>query len=123
VDAPISISESGPNPASTTDRAEIAAMARTKIPTTFKVNVAYSSAKPRLSKAFRPGSSATVTAESPALHSTATATYRAAPAMGAESGHPELVNVERSRGYPDLRHCAGRYTWFDGFGPVPEACT
>jgi hypothetical protein len=42
VDAPISISESRPNPASATDRAAIAAMASTTIPTTFQPSVAYS---------------------------------------------------------------------------------
>ena len=56
VDAPISISESRPNPASATDRAETAAMARITIPATFQASVAYSSANPRRSKAFRAGS-------------------------------------------------------------------
>src|SRR5690348_4795917 len=54
--APISISESSPNPARATDRAASAAMARTTIPATFQASVAYSSAKPRRSKAFRSGS-------------------------------------------------------------------
>jgi hypothetical protein len=53
VDAPISISESSPNPASATDRAEIAAMASTAIPATFQASVAYSRAKPRRSTARR----------------------------------------------------------------------
>ena len=39
VDAAISISESRPNPASATDRAETAAMARTTIPAMFQASV------------------------------------------------------------------------------------
>jgi hypothetical protein len=47
VEAPISISESRLNPASATDRAVIAAMARITMPTTFQPSVRYSSTNPR----------------------------------------------------------------------------
>ena len=47
VEAPISISESKPNPASATDLALTAATARTTMPITFQPNVVYSSANPR----------------------------------------------------------------------------
>ena len=53
VDAPISMRESRPKPASATDRAEIAATASTTMPTTFQPRVAYSRAKPRRSSAVR----------------------------------------------------------------------
>jgi hypothetical protein len=46
VDAPISISESRPNPASATDWAEIAAIASTTTPATFQASVTYSRPKP-----------------------------------------------------------------------------
>jgi hypothetical protein len=62
VDAPISISESRPNPASATDRAGIAAIARTTIPATFQASVTYSKAKPRRSSTPRTALSAEVTA-------------------------------------------------------------
>src|SRR6185437_13232837 len=61
VDAPISISESRPNPASATDRAAAAAIARITIPATFQPSVTYSSAKPRRSRVPRTGSSAGTT--------------------------------------------------------------
>jgi hypothetical protein len=51
VDAPISITESKPNPASATERADTAAIASTTIPITFHASVAYSRAKPRRSSA------------------------------------------------------------------------
>src|SRR5581483_7021124 len=60
-DAPISISESRPNPASATDRAEAAAMASTTIPATFQASVTYSRAKPRRSRALRAGLAAGTT--------------------------------------------------------------
>jgi len=44
VDAPISISESRPNPARATDRAATAAIASTTIPITFQASVEYSRA-------------------------------------------------------------------------------
>jgi hypothetical protein len=50
MEAPISISESNPNPANATDRAMLAVMARTTTPTMFQPSVAYSRAKPRRSK-------------------------------------------------------------------------
>src|SRR3984885_7491979 len=58
VDAPISISESRPNPASATDRAAIAAMAKMTMPATFQASVTYSKTKPRRSRAARVASSA-----------------------------------------------------------------
>ena len=61
VDAPISISESRPNPASATDRAEMAGIASTTIPATFQASVTYSRAKPRRSRALRAALSAGVT--------------------------------------------------------------
>ena len=61
------MSESRPNPASATDRAETAAMARMMIPATFQPSVTYSSTKPRRSSAARSGSPAeTMTAPFPA---------------------------------------------------------
>src|SRR6266536_3086627 len=53
VEAPISMSESRPNPASATDRADMAAIARTTIPITFQHRVLYSRANPRRSRALR----------------------------------------------------------------------
>jgi hypothetical protein len=49
--APISISESRPNPASATDRAPMAAIASTTIPATFQLRVITSSIWPRRSSA------------------------------------------------------------------------
>jgi hypothetical protein len=63
-DAPISISESSPNPASATDRAAATATASTMIPATFQPSVTYSSTNPRRSRAVRTRSSADVTARS-----------------------------------------------------------
>jgi hypothetical protein len=60
--APISISESRPNPASATDRAKMAATASTTIPATFHASVTYSRTKPRRSTAARVASSAIATA-------------------------------------------------------------
>jgi hypothetical protein len=60
-EAPISIRESSPNPASATDRAEIAATVSTAMPTMFQASVVYSRAKPRRSRPARVVSSAMVT--------------------------------------------------------------
>src|ERR1044071_7504082 len=60
-EAPISISESRPNPASATDRALIAATASTTIPATFQPRVAHSSANPRRTRARPAASPAAVT--------------------------------------------------------------
>jgi hypothetical protein len=61
VDAPISMSESSPNPASATDRAAMAAIARTATPITFQPSVTNSRAKPRRSKAAQAASSMMIT--------------------------------------------------------------
>jgi len=58
VDAPISISESSPNPARATERAAIAANASTTMPTTFQASVTYSRTNPRRSRTLRSTSSA-----------------------------------------------------------------
>ena len=55
------MSESSPNPASATDRAAAAAIAKTTTPITFQPSVTNSRANPRRSKAVRAASSTETT--------------------------------------------------------------
>ena len=86
------MSESRPKPASATDRALTAAMARMMIPATFHPSVAHSRAKPRRTRPARAGSLNSITLRA---CQAAPPAPRAEPGARAERpyGHTELTEV------------------------------